>query len=96
MSKEQKSLLITIILAIVATVIILGAGGVVNAAPPKKVTVYHRDGTVEVFNDVDSVQAAATDFKTHTSVIIIKKGEVIYRLYNSEVVIEESTTSKIT
>lgn len=75
---------------------VIVCGGVVKAAPPQKATVYHRDGSVETFDNITYVKVASIDFMTYTSVIVISSNGVIYRFYNSEVVLEETSQNKTT
>lgn len=86
MSKEQRSLLITIIAAIVTAIVILMSGGAVNAAPQYKVFIYHRDGSVESLDNVDYVKPIRADNTyAYTSVIEMRADGVVYLFYNSEV-----------
>lgn len=86
MSKEQKSILITIIAAVITALIILASGGVVNAAPQKKVIIYHKDGSRETFDNVDYVRPIRSDnIYAYTSIIEMKADGMIHVFYNSEI-----------
>lgn len=87
MSNEQRSLLITIIVSIVATILVLSIGDVVNAASPKIARIYHRNGTVEVLEGVTSFKVLDEKLKS-TSVIEISADGKLYRFFNAEVEIE--------
>lgn len=87
MSKEQRSLLITIIISIAAAILILSFGDVVNAASPRIARIYHRNGTVEVLDGVTSVRVLDEKLKS-TSVIEISADGKQYRFFNAEVEIE--------